>query len=52
MKTPRAENLRLAVLGAFPFPLPQGSQVFMREHTRALIEAGAQTTVLTYGRGI
>ena len=52
MTPSRDENLRLAVLGAFPFPLPQGSQVFMRELTRALTQAGARATVLTYGRGI
>ncbi|MDG2050722.1 MAG: glycosyltransferase family 4 protein [Myxococcota bacterium] len=46
------EGLRLAILGAFPFPLPQGSQIFMQEQTRALIRSGDQATVLTYGRGI
>jgi len=42
---------RLALLGAFPFPYPQGSQVFAGEQARALRAAGAQPLFFSYGRG-
>lgn len=42
---------RLLVAGAFAWPVPQGSQVFAGEQARALVEAGADVTVLCYGRG-
>ena len=48
---PRKDGLRVAILGAFPFPLAQGSQIYMADHTRALGRAGVRATVLTYGRG-
>lgn len=41
----------LALIGAFPFPYPQGSQIFMADQARALARAGARPTLLTYGRG-
>jgi len=44
--------LRLALVGAFPFPLPQGSQVFFEEQARALDRAGCECTLFTYGRGV
>ncbi len=44
-------SLRVAVLGAFPFPLPQGSQVFARDQALALQRAGADVRLLCYGRG-
>ncbi len=43
--------MHLALLGAFPFPYPQGSQVFFAEQARALQAAGARVTLLCYGRG-
>ncbi|MFP6641900.1 MAG: glycosyltransferase family 4 protein [Myxococcota bacterium] len=43
---------RLALLGAFPFPSRQGSQIFMREQARALAACGARPELLTYGRGV
>jgi len=43
--------LRLAILGAFPFPLPQGSQAFAHDHARALEAAGARVTFFCYGSG-
>ncbi len=49
--TPLPGPLRLASLAAFPFPAPQGSQVFAREQARALERAGAAVTVVCYGRG-
>ena len=47
----KAGGPRIAVLGAFPFPYPQGSQIFFADQTRALAEAGAQPLLLSYGRG-
>lgn len=43
---------RLALLAAFPFPLPQGSQVYVAEQARALARAGAIVTLLCYGHGL
>jgi mannose-6-phosphate isomerase-like protein (cupin superfamily)/glycosyltransferase involved in cell wall biosynthesis len=43
--------LRIAVLGAFAFPLARGSQVFARDHARALRAAGAELLFFCYGRG-
>jgi glycosyltransferase involved in cell wall biosynthesis len=43
--------LRIAVLGAFPFPVPQGSQVYAADQARALARAGARPTLICYGRG-
>jgi len=39
------------VVAALPFPVPQGSQVYVREQVLALGRAGATTTLLCYGRG-
>lgn len=47
----RAKALHLALVGAFPFPLPQGSQAFFEAQARALMAAGARVTLFTYGRG-
>ena len=44
--------MRLAILGAFPFPYPQGSQVYAAQQTRALEDAGAEVCLLSYGHGI
>jgi len=43
--------VHLALLGAFPFPYPQGSQVYFGEQACALARAGARVTLLCYGRG-
>jgi glycosyltransferase involved in cell wall biosynthesis len=43
--------VRLALVGAFPFPLAQGSQVYFAEQGRALADAGARVTIVCYGRG-
>ena len=45
MSTP----LHVALLGAFHFPVPQGSQVYVAEQARALVRAGARVTLLCYG---
>lgn len=50
---PRAEgSLRIALIAAFPFPLPQGSQVFVRDQAEALTRAGARVTLFCYGHGV
>jgi glycosyltransferase involved in cell wall biosynthesis len=43
--------MRAAVLGAFPYPYPQGSQVFVTDHSRALTRVGFEVRLFTYGRG-
>jgi len=43
--------VHLALVGAFPFPYPQGSQVCFAEQARALQAAGARVTLVCYGRG-
>ena len=40
---------RVALLGAFPFPLAQGSQIFAAEQAAALAAAGADVTLFCYG---
>jgi glycosyltransferase involved in cell wall biosynthesis len=46
-----AARLRLALVGAFPFPLPQGSQLYARDQALALRAAGAEVTLFCYGAG-
>jgi len=48
---PAGTGPALAVVGAFPFPYPQGSQVYVAEQARALARAGARPVLFTYGRG-
>lgn len=43
--------MRVALVGAFPFPYPQGSQVYVAEQARALAGAGAETQLVTYPAG-
>ena len=42
---------RVALLAAFPFPLAQGSQIFVAEQAAALAAAGADVTLFCYGGG-
>lgn len=42
---------RIALLAALPFPLPQGSQVYVAGQARALARAGVDVTLLCYGHG-
>ena len=44
--------MRVAVLGAFPYPYPQGSQIYVTDHSRALARDGFEPVLFTYGRGI
>jgi glycosyltransferase involved in cell wall biosynthesis len=43
--------VHLALVGAFPFPYPQGSQVYFADQARALQDAGARVTLVCYGCG-
>lgn len=43
--------MRLALVGAFPFPHPQGSQVYFGGQARALAKAGADPVLITYSAG-
>ncbi len=45
-------NLRILIIGACPYPVPQGSQVFMRDHALALKELGHEVQLLVYGYGV
>ncbi|MCG8591962.1 MAG: glycosyltransferase family 4 protein [Proteobacteria bacterium] len=42
---------RLALLGAFAFPAPQGSQVYAAGQARALADAGAEVELFAYDAG-
>ena len=43
--------MRLLLVGAFPYPLSQGSQIYFQEQARALRSAGARVEMLTYASG-
>jgi glycosyltransferase involved in cell wall biosynthesis len=43
--------MRLLLVGAFPYPLAQGSQVYFQEQAAALRAAGADVELLTYASG-
>ncbi len=42
--------MRLALIGAFPFPYAQGSQVYLAQQASALETAGASCEILSYAR--
>jgi glycosyltransferase involved in cell wall biosynthesis len=44
-------SLRIAILGACPYPVPQGSQVFLRDTALALRRRGHDVHVVVYGYG-
>jgi glycosyltransferase involved in cell wall biosynthesis len=45
-------KLRIAMLGACPYPVPQGSQVFLRENALALQRAGHDVRLVVYHHGL
>ncbi len=45
-------KLRLAMVGACPYPVPQGSQVFLRETALALRARGHEVRLVVYGHGL
>ncbi|HOJ31928.1 MAG TPA: glycosyltransferase family 4 protein [Candidatus Hydrogenedentes bacterium] len=44
-------SLRILMVGACPFPAPQGSQILMQDTASALRRAGHKVTLLVYGYG-
>jgi len=44
-------KLRVALVGACPFPVPQGSQVFIRDNGLALQARGHEVHLVVYGYG-
>ena len=44
-------TLRIAIVGACPYPVPQGSQVFLRDTALALQERGHDVHLVVYGYG-
>ncbi|MEZ4219181.1 MAG: glycosyltransferase [Myxococcota bacterium] len=49
---PGPRGRRILAIGAFPFPYPQGSQVFAGEQAQALARAGAQVAFACYGASV
>ncbi len=45
-------TLRIAMLGACPYPVPQGSQVFLRDNALALASRGHDVHLVVYGYGL
>lgn len=45
-------TLRIAMVGAFPYPVPQGSQVFLRDNALALQERDHDVHLVVYGYGL
>ncbi len=44
-------TLRIAMVGACPYPVPQGSQVFLRDNALALAARGHDVHLIVYGHG-
>ena len=44
-------SLRVAIVGACPYPVPQGSQVFLRDTALALHDRGHDVHLVVYGYG-
>ncbi len=44
-------TLRVAIVGACPYPVPQGSQVFLRDTALALHDRGHDVHLVVYGYG-
>lgn len=44
-------KLRIALVGACPFPVPQGSQIFIRDNALALQALGHEVHLVVYGYG-
>lgn len=47
-----SDSLNIAVVGACPYPVPQGSQVYLRNTALALRAAGHNVHLVTYGYGL
>lgn len=44
-------TLRIALVGAFPYPVPQGSQIFLRDNALALKARGHEVHLVVYSYG-
>ena len=44
-------SMRIAMVGACPYPVPQGSQVFLRDNAHVLHERGHEVHLVVYGHG-
>lgn len=44
--------MHILQVGTFPYPSPQGSQVYVKGIMRSLVAAGNQVTLLCYGHGV
>ena len=44
-------SLRIAMVGACPYPVPQGSQVFLRDSALLLEQLGHEVHLVVYGHG-
>ena len=47
----RGEGFRVAMVGACPYPVPQGSQVLLRDTARGLRDRGHDVHLVVYGYG-
>jgi len=45
-------KLRIAMVGACPYPAPQGSQVFLRNTAKCLEQLGHEVHLVVYGYGV
>ncbi|MCC6144532.1 MAG: glycosyltransferase family 4 protein [Candidatus Hydrogenedentes bacterium] len=45
-------SLRVAMVGACPYPVPQGSQIFLRDTALAMHHAGHDVHLVVYGYGL
>lgn len=45
-------SYRIAIVGACPYPVPQGSQVFLRENALAIQSRGHKVHLVVYGHGL
>jgi glycosyltransferase involved in cell wall biosynthesis len=45
-------KLRVALVGACPYPVPQGSQIFLRDNALALKARGHDVRLVVYGYGV
>ncbi len=45
-------SMRIAMIGACPYPAPQGSQVFLRDNAQVLQARGHEVHLVVYGHGV
>ncbi|NIA16217.1 MAG: glycosyltransferase [Nitrospiraceae bacterium] len=52
LRAPAASTYRVAMVGACPYPVPQGSQVLLRQTALGIRERGHDVRLVVYGHGI